>query len=137
MIYVLTSGSYSDYSITALVEGPDDVNMSKKYEEFVDQLTDLDILNNVSFERWLGTQPGWREINWGHYNTDDDDDYMWKRRNQFDNMFPDVQVHPYTENCPDFPYDSPFWRRHSWNRVINEDGRYVMECRWCKGEVRK
>ena len=65
MLYYLTSGSYSDYQVHTILEGPDDADLPALQVAYVAQLSDADVFGGgggiTPFLAWLSRLPGWAE----------------------------------------------------------------------------
>lgn len=63
MIFVLTSGSYSDYGIICIMEGPDSGITLSMYEAA--------LAEKLPLSDWLEQQPGWKRLEYREQNEDD------------------------------------------------------------------
>ena len=146
MLYYLTSGSYSDYQVHTILEGPDDADLSALQVAYVAQLSDAAVLEGgggiTSFLAWLSRLPGWEERPSAEYLTTYDL-LSYQRREALVRSFgPEPQQQPCAVRLESMKsvLDRKGWHLantaiHVWRPRIAEDGRHFWCCVYCTAAV--
>lgn len=138
--YTISSGSYSDYRIRAILIGPEGVDIEKLRAWWVEHgplkpgVEPMD-----AFTSYLSGLPGWEEVFPTEFRIGDNSELngWWDYENE--STWPPKPSQG-DEPCPKWPFKEGRYfenhpSHHSWEIGRDESGRKYWGCCWCGKEA--
>lgn len=137
MIYIITQGSYSDYNVQCILEGPDGSDMEDMKKQWANSYPiNLNTANSESLVAWLQDQPGWSLVGYeeehvgDYFETDYYVDYFREVRRQWGNPPKGADV----QGC-EVTRSSYGVGNHAFERIRTEEGAKKWKCSRCGEEL--